>query len=154
MTGIMETKKVDEPDGDGAVNSFEIAHQVDRLMRRIEAGLHGKAVVIDTDRVGPFGGMVLLTLAEMEAAPVHRLVGRMGRDKSQMTRAIKTLEAKGMIARHACSDDGRVSLLSLTAKGRSFVQDIGVILSGVIDDILEPLTPQERQSLLQVLKKL
>ena len=134
-------------------DSFEIATLVDRFMRKIEAGLHGKATAMDTDRVGPFGGMVLLTLAELEPAPLHRLVSAMGRDKSQMTRAIKSLEDKGLIMRKACPEDGRVSLLSLTDKGQTFIAEVKKLLAGVIDEILRPVSREERAALLETLRK-
>lgn len=134
--------------------SAEMAHQLDRLMRRIQAGLHGRAVAVDTDRVGPLGGMVLLSLEEMQPAPVQRLVSQLGRDKSQMTRIIQILEAKGHVERRQSAEDGRVSLLSLTQKGVHFVAEIRDILAEVVDDILMPLEPSERQSLARILKKL
>ncbi|MEM1200464.1 MAG: MarR family transcriptional regulator [Pseudomonadota bacterium] len=132
----------------------EIAYLVDRFMRRISANLHDKALSVDVDRVGPFGGMILLTLSDTEPVSMHALVAHMGRDKSQMTRAVKSLEAKGMIARHGCPDDGRVSVLQLTDKGRTFVADIKEVLSGVIDEILSPVSAGERQSLIAVLRKI
>lgn len=133
---------------------YEVAYLVDRFMRRISADLHHKAVEIDTDRVGPFGGMVLLTLSDIEPAPVQKLVEQMGRDKSQMTRAIKSLEDKGMIARRNCPEDGRVSLLELTQKGRGFVADIKEVLSTVIDEILAPVSAEERRNLVAALRKI
>lgn len=133
---------------------YEIAYLVDRFMRRISANLHDKALEIDTERVGPFGGMILLTLSDIEPTPITKLVEQMGRDKSQMTRAIQTLENKGMIARHASDEDGRVSLLQLTEQGRAFVADIKKILSGVIDDILVPVSARERTVLIEALRKI
>ncbi len=133
---------------------YEIAYLVDRFMRRIAAGLHNRAVEVDTDRVGPLGGMILLTLADIEPAPIHRLVDQMGRDKSQMTRLIKTLEGKGMIERRGSADDRRVSVLQLTEKGRGFVTEIKKILSDVIDGILAPVPADERQGLIEALRKL
>lgn len=133
---------------------YEVAYLVDRFMRRIAAGLHAKAVEIDTERVGPLGGMLLLTLSDIQPAPIHRIVEQMGRDKSQMTRLIKLLEEKEMIRRSPCRQDRRVNLLELTEKGRDFVGGIKIILSGVIASILEPTSDAERQSLIDVLRKI
>ena len=132
----------------------EIAYLVDRLMRRISARLHDRARAVDTERVGPFGGMLLLTLADIEPAPISELVAQMGRDKSQMTRAIKSLEDKGLIARHASAEDARVSLLELTPKGQSLVSDLKGVLAIVIDEILSPVSSKERQSLIEALRKI
>ncbi|WP_419910059.1 MarR family winged helix-turn-helix transcriptional regulator [Hoeflea sp.] len=131
-----------------------IAHQMDRLMRRIEAGLHGRAVAVDADRVGPLGGMVLLALEEIEPAPIQQLVTSMGRDKSQMTRIIQMLEMKGHLQRRQSPDDGRVSLLRLSKKGHAFVGEIKNILSDVVGDLLTPLDPSERKALADILKRL
>ncbi|MEO0809476.1 MAG: MarR family transcriptional regulator [Pseudomonadota bacterium] len=132
----------------------EIAYLVDRFMRRISANLHKKALEIDTDRIGPFGGMIILTLSDIEPTPMHKLVEQMGRDKSQMTRAIRSLEDKGMIERRKCSEDGRVSMLQLTKKGRLFVTQIKKVLSQVIDEILAPASANERRNLIEVLRKI
>lgn len=133
---------------------YEVAYLVDRFMRRISANLHDKALAVDTDRVGPFGGMILLTLSDIQPAPISLLVAQMGRDKSQMTRAISSLEKKGMIARRTSEEDARVSVLELTSKGTSFVGDIKSVLSIVIDEILTPLSTKERQSLIEALRKI
>lgn len=132
----------------------EIAYLVDRFMRRISANLHEKALEIDTDRVGPFGGMIMLTLSDIEPTPMHKLVEQMGRDKSQMTRAIKSLEDKGMLERHGCPDDGRISVIQLTKKGRLFVTEVKTVLSQVIDEILTPVSANERRNLIEILRKI
>lgn len=133
---------------------YEVAYLVDRFMRRIAAGLHMKAVEVDTERVGPFGGMILLTLSDIEPAAIHALVDSMGRDKSQMTRAIQTLERKGMIERQVSREDGRVVMLELSDRGHDFVREIKRLLTDVIDGILAPTTTAERAQLLDVLRKI
>ena len=133
---------------------YEVAYLVDRFMRRISANFHDKSLAVDPDRVGPFGGMILLTLSDIQPAPISLLVAQMGRDKSQMTRAISSLEKKGMIERRTCEEDARVSVLELTSKGTSFVGDIKSVLSIVIDEILTPLSMKERQSLIEALRKI
>lgn len=131
-----------------------VAQLIDRFTRRIEAGVHARAAVVDTERVGPLGGMVLLTIEEMEPAPLQRLSQRMARDKSQMTRIVQSLEGKGMVARSVSPDDGRVTLLRLTAKGRAFVGEIAAIMTVVVGEILEPLPARDRARLAEILSRL
>ena len=109
----------------------ELAHLLDRLMRRIQAGLHADAVAVDVDRIGPLGGMLLLSLQEIEPAPIQKLVALMGRDKSQMTRLIQMLEGRGYLQRQPSPSDGRVSLLRLTPKGSAFVGEISNLMPEV-----------------------
>ncbi len=130
-----------------------IARLVDRFMRRINGSLRARAREFDHERVGPGGGMILMTLADIEPAPIQEIVRRMARDKSQMTRAIKSLEDKGLIARHQSPDDARVCLLTLTDRGHKSVDRIQHALADVIDDILDPLDPGERKRLEEFLER-
>ncbi|MDJ0919178.1 MAG: MarR family transcriptional regulator [Woeseiaceae bacterium] len=131
-----------------------MAIHVDRFMRRIHGGLHAQASEFDTENVGPGGGMILMTLADVEPAPVQLIARLMARDKSQMTRAIKVLERKGLISRSDEASDARVSLLHLTAKGRRTVDRIQQALTSVIGQILSPLTADEQRTLGEFLARL
>ncbi|MEL6266673.1 MAG: MarR family transcriptional regulator [Pseudomonadota bacterium] len=133
---------------------LDIATQVDRFVRRLNAAVHARAEAVDAERVGPLGGMALLTLAEIEPAPIGRLTAEMGRDKSQMTRLVGLLEAKGMLARTPSPDDGRVSLLSLTARGQAQVAAFRNAVAAAVDEILAPLGAGERDALAATLRKL
>ncbi|MEO0524578.1 MAG: MarR family transcriptional regulator [Pseudomonadota bacterium] len=132
----------------------EIARLTDRLMRRIHAALNAKAAEFDTYCLGPGGGIILLTLAEIEPAKVHELVGRMARDKSQMTRAIKALEAKGLIERQDDPRDARVSVLKLTDEGGKAVGAIEAAVSDALAVILAPLSTTEKETLRGLLKRI
>ncbi|MEM9462136.1 MAG: MarR family transcriptional regulator [Myxococcota bacterium] len=135
-------------------NLFEIAEHLERVMRRIDAGLHERVPRIDTERVGPLGSIVLMRLAHIEPAPIQALVTQMGRDSSQMTRAIRSLETKGLVLRQTDPDDRRVRLLSLTAKGRAFVEQTRDIMSELVEEILEPLCARDQERLAALLEKL
>ena len=133
---------------------IDIAHLVDRFMRRIHAALNATADRFDTHNVGPGGGILLLTLAEDDPMPMHDLVRRMARDKSQMTRAVKALEKKGLIARQGDPNDARVAVLTLTPLGRQTVSDLQQAVADVLADILAPLSPTEQDTLRTLLRRL
>ena len=132
---------------------YELAYQIDRLMRRMNAGLEARAPIFDTDRIGPIGGMVLLTLADIQPAPMQRIVEVMARDKAQISRTLAMLERRELIAKSANTEDARSSLLSLTDKGAGFVEQIKATLDTVLSEILEPLSAQEQTQLLALLAK-
>lgn len=132
----------------------EIARLVDRLMRRIHASLNAKAPDFDTRNVGPYGGILLLTLAEIEPARLQDLVQRLARDKSQITRGVQALERKGLIARRSQPDDARVSLLALTEDGRETVASLEGAVADVLTDILAPLSAAERSQLKSLLAQI
>ncbi|MEO0682958.1 MAG: MarR family transcriptional regulator [Pseudomonadota bacterium] len=131
-----------------------LALQVDRFVRRLHGGIHARATAVDHDRIGPMGGMILMALAERERTPLHRLVEDFARDKSQMTRMVRTLEDKGMLDRAPCPDDGRVTLLGLTPKGRAFVAQISSLMAEVVDDLLAPVPPEDRAAFAAILDRL
>lgn len=133
---------------------IEIARLVDRFMRRIHASLNAKAPEFDAHGVGPGGGMLLLTLAEIEPAPVQELVRQMSRDKSQMTRAIKPLERKGLIERRELPEDARVCLLALTPAGHETVCVLQQAVADVLADILSEYSDAERQALKELLRRI
>lgn len=131
----------------------ELAYLVDRFMRRMEAGVHARAQTFDAERVGPFGGMVLMAVADAEPVSIHALTLQLARDKAQMTRTIQRLEAKGFVAREASAEDGRVSILRLSAKGEALVMTIKANVAEVLDDLLDPLSPDERAAFQEMLKR-
>lgn len=134
--------------------SYQLAIAVDRFMRRLHAAMHHRAVTFDVDRIGPLGGMTLMTLADIEPAPIQQLCAAMARDKAQMTRLIQMLEGKGLIERRGSSEDRRVTLLRLTVKGQGFVHLVRNAMTNIMDDILSPLTASELSKFSMMLEKL
>ena len=131
----------------------ELALLIDRFMRRIHFSLQSKAHSFDTSNVGPGGGIVLLTLAEMGRPSLHELTTRVARDKSQMTRTIKSLESKGLVERNSSEHDARVGLVTVTKLGESVVEDLRVALAETIDEILDPITDTEKTELKDLMKR-
>jgi len=135
------------------MQNTELALLIDRLMRRIHSGVHAKAHVFDTERVGPGGGFVLLTIADMGCPELHELTKRVARDKSQMTRTIRTLETKGLVARKTASHDARVTLVSLTDSGQETVRAIQQAVAETIGEILAPISKSEEDVLKSLLHR-
>lgn len=135
-------------------DQIRLAQTVDRFVRRIHVSLQHRAPEVDTNRVGPWGGMILFTIAEAQPVSIQAVTQRTGRDKSQMTRKLKELEAKGLVLREGSEMDRRVTLLSLTPKGQALVEALQSILGGVIEETLEPLSSAEQDALLEMLERL
>ena len=131
----------------------ELALLIDRFLRRIHTSLQAKAVSFDTEDVGPAGGMVLLTLAEMGRPEMHELTARFARDKSQMTRVVKSLEKKGLVIKQTSERDARASVVSLTPKGRDLVATLGQALAESINDVLGPVSDAEKNQLKLIMQR-
>ena len=135
------------------MQDIELALLIDRFMRRIHFGLQSKAHDFDTAQVGPGGGIVLLTLAEMQCPAISELTQRVARDKSQMTRMIGSLEKKGLVKREPSKQDARVSLVCLTAEGETVVGDLKQAVAETIGEILSPITASEEDVLRGILER-
>lgn len=135
------------------VTDTEIGQLVDRFMRHIHCDLGRKAPSFDTERVGPAGGLVLMTLADLEPVAIHELVRSIARDKAQMTRLLQSLGKKGLVQKSPSARDGRVCMVQLTDKGRDTVASLRLAVSETIDGLLSPLSAAERQTLKGLLQK-
>lgn len=135
-------------------DSPKIAHELDRVMRKIDAQMHRRMPAVDVGRVGPMGGLLLMQLESIEPCSIQALASAMGRDNSQLTRLIRNLENKGLMARKPSAKDGRETLVSLTPDGQKFLQSAKRTLSTVVDEVLVDLNSEERTVLLSLLSRM
>ena len=85
---------------------------------------------------------------------IGELVESMCRDKSQITRKIKELEAKNLLMRKSSDTDARVSLMYLTQEAETIAKQLDVTRSQVLNDMLVGLDDKEASSLALILGKL
>ena len=135
------------------MQNTDLALLIDRFMRRIHFGLQSKADAFDTANVGPGGGIILLTLSDMGSPGLQELTRRVARDKSQMTRSIRSLEAKGLVERRPSSDDARVTLVRLTPEGEAVVKTLQTVVAETINEILAPISQDEKNAFKNMLER-
>jgi DNA-binding MarR family transcriptional regulator len=131
----------------------ELALLVDRLMRRIQFGLQKRAPDFNRKAIGPGGGIVLMTLKETGQISLNELTKRVARDKSQMTRTIRSLEDKGLVVKEPFAEDARVSLISLTPEGETVVAELMSAVVAVLNEILNPISAAEKGTLQALLQR-
>lgn len=153
MDFIHYSELVDKVNKSVAMQNTELALLIDRFMRKIHFGLQAKAHAFDRERVGPGGGIVLLTLADMGCPGLNELTRRVARDKSQMTRTIRSLESKGLVARKPSPADARVSLVHLTGEGERVVGELRQAVAETISEILAPISKQDEEVLRRLLEQ-
>lgn len=71
-----------------------------------------------------------------------------------VTRIIDLMEEAGWVERVADPNDRRARLLHLTAKSREIVEPLRVIVNGMVEDMVEGLSPGERETLAALLEKI
>lgn len=132
----------------------QLAQELDRVVRKIDAHMHKRMPQKDAARVGPMGALLLMQLETSQPCSIQTLADAMGRDNSQLTRLIRDLEQKGVLERKRHETDKRISLIQLTDVGRAFLSGAKDTLTDVVDLVIEPLSPEERRMLVDILGKL
>ena len=116
-------------------NLFELMFLIQDRMRHI---------VRDKDRnLSPVQILILRTLFETGEIPQHDLVGRLSRDKSQITRLLKDLEGKGMILRSQSRTDRRVHLVRAADHVRASIERFAAHEASLVAAMLASASPAE-----------
>ncbi len=130
----MNVSGVFDPAQQGGEVDSKIVAALERLAQALRGQLWGAA---QEHRLSPIQAQFVLFL--LFHAPAHcrvsRLAQEFGLTEATVSDAVKALEEKGLLSRQAWAQDGRVSLLRLTAKGRRLAQR----LSGWADVMREHL---------------
>ena len=97
---------------------------------------------------------VLVHLMRRREVSVREIHERVNLDKPRVSRAVKRLEAAGLVEKAAAEDDARLVAISLTAKGMRVLDDILPSARDVEANLLAGLSSAERAGLLAAMEKL
>ncbi len=84
----------------------------------------------------------------------HALCKSIGMDPSSMVSTIDELEAQGLVERRRHPSDRRAHALHVTARGREVLERGRKLASQAQEELLAPLSAEERKQLQQLLLKL
>lgn len=104
--------------------------------------------------LAPFQARTLGMIARHPAQSQHHLVTRSGRDKAQIARLLKELEALGLIQRQPSPDDRRAQVVSLTEKGWAIHQQVVAARSALLQQAFSNVSEEERRQFATVLQKM
>ena len=97
---------------------------------------------------------LLATLEDFGPASQAALGRRSGIHLSDMVATINELADRGLVERAPDPFDGRRNIISLTAAGKRQLRRLDKRLAESQDELLAPLSPEERQRLIELLSKL
>lgn len=97
---------------------------------------------------------LLKTLAHRGALRLTDLAGDLDLDASTVSRHVRTLEERGLVARTTDPDDGRATRLALTDEGRERLEAGASRRRALIAELLEDWTPEDRETLRRLLTRL
>lgn len=92
-------------------------------------------------------GRVIYEIALSEHTTATELANDLGLDGGYMSRLLKSLERRGLVARSPSESDARQSILTLTAKGRKAFDRINCRSDKEVSALLAPLTAAGRTAL-------
>jgi DNA-binding MarR family transcriptional regulator len=106
--------------------------------------------------IGLFPGqeILLMQLAEQDGKPQKSLCESIGLDHSTVAKSVARLERDGLIERRKCPDDGRVSQVHLTTKGREMMDAISRVWADLERLTTKDLTAEEQRVLTSAARKI
>jgi DNA-binding MarR family transcriptional regulator len=119
-----------------------------RYIYPLYAGLERKHKLLRDDAA------VICCLAITSAATAQEIVRYTGRPKNSISRAVSKLEAEGILRRNSDPQDGRVSTLSLTTRGKRLFDQIKGYFAERDQRLVEVLSEKEKLQFNRLLNKI
>lgn len=117
---------------------YRIVALGDRLSRRLARAYADEGVSIPEWRV-------LAVISQKEKMAARDVVAQTPLDKMAVSRAVSSLEEKGLVQRGEDKDDRRVALLSLSPEGRAVFNRIARLALDFERRLLDDLSAEERR---------
>lgn len=97
---------------------------------------------------------IIAVLGQTPGLSAREVAERTAMDKVQVSRAVTSLVDARRVKREGDETDGRVTRLSLTAKGRAIYDEVVPLALHLEEVFLAALTPEERKTLNRLFDKL
>jgi DNA-binding MarR family transcriptional regulator len=97
---------------------------------------------------------LLAALAEVGPTSQADLGRRIGLDRSDVTAAVTDMEGRGYLERAPDPADRRRNLVRITERGEKFLTELDDQLDAAQEELLAPLSPGERETLVAMLSRL
>ncbi len=98
--------------------------------------------------------MILEGLKDDAPLRMSQLAESVGTTPPTVTKLVKDLEEKGLVARVSDEQDGRASILSLTTKGQEVAEAIGQARLQSLAEVLTDWDPDELETIDRLLERL
>ena len=95
----------------------------------------------------------LVKLSYKDGIPQNELAFITERDKTSLTRIVKTMERKELIERKVATADKRSKFVYLTEKGRTVFKNTQPIMQKTIQQLQSGLTEEEIKNTIEILRK-
>ena len=120
------------------------------LARGLERHHRQSEIYRDLDRASY---LIARTLETTGPLSINRLAAALGLDPTTVTRQVSTMEAARLIVRRADPNDGRVTLVSLSAHGRRTTRTVQLVRQERLETLLRDWTQNDRRKLGRLLAR-
>ena len=110
--------------------------------------------VIQQKGLNPTEFAVLELLYHKGKQPLQQIGGKILLASGSITYVVDKLEQKSLLTRVGCPKDRRVTYAEITEAGKAFIEEIFPPHSQRIHDLMEVLDTEEKQTAIELLKKL
>ena len=127
------------------------------LLSRVAGGFHSRLellpVLVDID-LPPYQAKLLVLAARQPGASQQQLATLTGRDKAQVARAVKELEARGLVTRAVNATDLRAHGVDVTENGASIAARIARDRLEIGSELVANLSTDDQATLVGLLQQL
>lgn len=117
------------------------------ISRRLSRAYEGENLTIPEWRV-------LAVISQVDAMAARDVVALTPMDKMAVSRAVASLEAKGLVERRTDARDRRVAALVLSAEGRAMFTRVARLAKAYEERLLSVFSPDEREAFNSALSRL
>jgi len=97
---------------------------------------------------------LLAALAEFGPSSQAALGRRTAMDRSDVVAVVNELAGQGLVERDTDQADRRRNIISITPNGARRLRELDVLLAAVQDELLAPLSGQQRSQLIELLSRI
>jgi DNA-binding MarR family transcriptional regulator len=140
------------------VDDLPIVRPADHLSAPLLVHLARRMQTEAEVELAPFGlrarhVIALTLLRDLGEQNQSDLAATLGMDPTNVVALLNELEADDLVHRLRSPQDRRRHTVSLTAAGRARLTEVEKLLTGVEQQVLDPLTPEEQQTLYKLLSR-
>ncbi|UCE27351.1 MAG: MarR family transcriptional regulator [Candidatus Coatesbacteria bacterium] len=122
-----------------------------RIRRAFFLELESRLAAAGYDDLPPAAARALIPISHETTLPLSSLAAELGFHKATITPLAKRLEKAGYVKREVDEEDGRVSYLGLTDRGRKAVLIVESVLADVSAEAFAGVTAEDRAALRRIL---
>ena len=124
------------------------------LSRASKVVLEEANKLIESYKLNPTEFAVLELLYHKGRQPIQKIGQKILLSSGSMTYVVDKLEKKGLIERVYCTEDKRITYMSITAGGKELIEEIFPSHEKKLNELMSSLSESEQDMAIELLRKL